>query len=194
MKVYIGPYRSWFGPYQLANLLRHVGVSEDRCDAIGDWLNETWVKGFCEWVESKKKRKIKITIHNYDTWNMDSTLSMIIAPMLRKLQETKHGAPFVDDEDVPLELRSTSAPVLSQDDVDVGVPDDNHFKRWDWVLDEMIWTFTEEEKEHRFGEDVEGPFFKSNGKLLDKEAYNAYHARKQNGFRLFGKYYQALWD
>jgi hypothetical protein len=190
MKVYIGPYRSWFGPYQLANLLRHVGVSEDRCDAIGDWLNETWVKGFCEWVESKKKRKIKITIHKYDTWSMDSTLSMIIAPMLRQLKETKHGSPYVDDEDVPEHLRSSSA-LPKENEWDT---DSNFHARWEWVMDEMIWAFNEEEKEHRFGEDVEGSFFKSNGKLLDKEAYNAYHARKQNGFRLFGKYYQALWD
>jgi acetylornithine/succinyldiaminopimelate/putrescine aminotransferase len=30
--------------------------------------------------------------------------------MLKQLQETKHGAPLVDDEDVPEHLRSTTAP------------------------------------------------------------------------------------
>ena len=46
-------------------------------------------------------------------------------------------APLVDDEDVPEELRSTAAPA-KENDWDV---DENHFKRWDWVLDEMIWAF-----------------------------------------------------
>ncbi len=41
---------------------------------------------------------------------MDYTLSHIVVPMLKQLKETKHGAPFVDDEDVPEELKSTSAP------------------------------------------------------------------------------------
>ena len=29
---------------------------------------------------------------------------------------------------------------------------------------------------------------------FNKEKYDAYHKRKQNGFTLFGKYYQSLWD
>ena len=29
---------------------------------------------------------------------------------------------------------------------------------------------------------------------FDKEAHAAYHERIQNGFRLFGKYYESLWD
>ena len=99
MKVYIGPYRNWWGPYQLANLLQKVGVSDDHCDKIGEWLSDTWVDDLCQWIDSKKKRKIKVRIDSYDTWNADSTLSIIIAPMLRQLKEHKCGAPFVDDED-----------------------------------------------------------------------------------------------
>jgi len=29
---------------------------------------------------------------------------------------------------------------------------------------------------------------------IDKEGLGAHQDRKSNGFRLFGKYYQALWD
>ena len=84
------------------------------------------------------EREEKITIHNYDTWSMDSTLSLIIEPMLKQLKAGKSGAPFVDDEDVPEKLRSTNAPAKENEwDTDA-----NHFKRWDWVLDEMIFTFT----------------------------------------------------
>ena len=57
--------------------------------------------------------------------------------MLKQLKKDKHGAPLVDDEDVPEELRSTSAPP-KENEYDI---DDNHFKRWDWVMDEMIWSF-----------------------------------------------------
>ena len=60
MKVYIGPYRNWWGPYQLANLLQKVGVSDDRCDKIGEWLSDTWVDDLCQWIDSKEKRKIKV--------------------------------------------------------------------------------------------------------------------------------------
>ena len=92
---------------------------------------------FCNWLEKKRNRKVKIHIDNYDTWNMNSTLAMIILPMLKQLKDTKHGAPNTDDKDAPVELRSTSAP-KKEHDYDT---DDNHFKRWDYILDEMIWTF-----------------------------------------------------
>ena len=47
------------------------------------------------------ERNIKVHIDPYDTWNMDSTLSHIILPMLIQVRETKHGSPVIDDEDVP---------------------------------------------------------------------------------------------
>ena len=117
----------------------------------------------------------QITIHNWDTWSMDHTLSYIIVPMLQQLQKTKHGAPNTDDEDVPEKLRSTSAPAKEHDwDTDA-----NHFRRWDWIINEMIWAFTY--KRDNFDS------------LLDKNREDA-QARMSNGFRLFGKYYESLWD
>lgn len=89
------------------------------------------------YTDDDSERQVDIHIDNYDTWSMDHTLAMIILPMLRQLKETKHGAPGVDDSDVPDELKSTSAPP-KENDWDT---DDNHFKRWDWALDEMIWAF-----------------------------------------------------
>ena len=35
MKVYIGEYPSWFGPYQLADLTQKLGVSEGRAFQLG---------------------------------------------------------------------------------------------------------------------------------------------------------------
>jgi hypothetical protein len=119
--------------------------------------------------------------------------------MLKQLQETKHGSPNTDDEDVPEYLRSTSAPA-KEDEHDV---DDNHFKRWDWVLNEMIWAFEQNldtKSEEKFfdhsevTEDKHDIFGQLHKIKIDKEGLDAHQERKSNGFRLFGKYYQGLWD
>ena len=183
MKVYIGPYRNWWGPYQLADLLKHVGVSEGRCFKIGEYLSHTWVNTVCEKIHEKtKKQKIEVRIDKYDTWSMDHTLSYIILPMLKQLRATKHGSPFTDDDDVPDELKSTSVPPKDNEwDLDA-----NHFKRWNWILDEMIWSFEQE-----IDPDADDRFFMGE---YDKEGHAAWQKRKDNGFVLFGKYYQNLWD
>jgi hypothetical protein len=215
MKIYIGPYRDWIGPYQIADKL-FFWLSKDKRFEIGGWMagpdgKDTWLQKVCAWVESHKKRKVKIRIDKYDTWSMDHTLALIILPMLKQLHETKHGAPCVDDEDVPegLGLRSTEAPP-KENDYDI---DDNHFKRWDWVLEEMIqafecknnedwsekyWTGTSKIEWQDSDTEYDGKKCKRMVELGDRkcdwDAYRAHEERNKNGFRLFGKYYQALWD
>jgi hypothetical protein len=133
---------------------------------------------------------------------MDHTLAHIILPMLKQLNWTKHGAPYTNDEDVPEHLRSHMAePKENEWDTD-----SLHFMRWDWIIGEMIWAFEQELKdddEHQFFDDSECGDEKfpwnENGhyvsKLkLDKEGLEAHQKRKANGFKLFGKYYQNLWD
>ena len=139
MKVYIGPYRNWIGPYQIAEkILFWLDKENDRVFNLGERLARiTWLCKFCEWVDSKKKRKIQIRIDKYDTWNMDNTLALIALPMLKQLRNTKHGAPWTDDEDVPEHLRSTAAEPKENE----YHTDSNHFKRWNWIMDEMIWAF-----------------------------------------------------
>jgi hypothetical protein len=198
MKVKIGPYVKWWGPYQLAELVPFV--SEDTKDKIGDFLAKTWVSNICEWFYSKIERKIKIHIDPYDTWNMDHTLALIVLPMLKQLKQTKQGSPMVDDEDVPPELR-------------YGDPkgDDNwvHYK-WEWVLSEMIWAFEtslDDSWEDQFihGEpniewiNIAGTEYsemRQNNKeyWIDEDGIKEYNDRMNNGFRLFGKYYRGLWD
>ena len=120
----------------------------------------------------------QITIHNWDTWSMDHTLSYIIVPMLIQLKETKHGSPNVDNDDVPEELRMPDRWYEENYSIN-GETDEQFFNRWDWVLDEMIWAFTY--KRDNFDS------------LLDENREEA-QARMTNGFRLFGKYYESLWD
>lgn len=220
MKVKIGPYKNWIGPYQIAEILcfwvkkqkDESGFSKkpDWVYNFGSWLahgsveketdkakdfeslmnvsknlKHTKLYKLCEWIESKRKRKIYVKIDKWDTWSMDETLSYIILPMLIQLKKTKHGSPCVDDEDVPDEIKSTSAPP-KENEWDI---DGNHFKRWDWVLDEMIFAF-----EHKINDDWQSKYFDSSYKMVNVEEYEKKLLRIQNGFRLFGKYYQSLWD
>ena len=84
---------------------------------------------------------------------------------------------------MPEKLRSTSAPP-KKNDWDV---DKNHFKRRNWVLDEMIWAFNEIKL------DRDPQFWIKKG-ARDEEKFKAYYDRRKNGLRLFGKYYENLWD
>lgn len=245
MKVKIGKYKSYFGPYQLAEkicfwakpvkdehgfpdrpdwvhkfgeFLAHGSIAPEREVGeefdFGDDRPETWLYKLLLWIDKRKKRRIYVHIDRWDTWNMETTLGYIVRPMLKQLIKTKHGAPWVDDEDVPEELRSTSARELTQEEKDNGHTDDNHFKRWDWVMNEMIFAFESldggenQDWEDQFttgiydfrfkkiSEDgtsqmVHGP---NHTAETDWDGRKAYAERVQNGFRLFGKYYQHLWD
>lgn len=211
MKVSIGPYRRWWGVYQTVNLLQKVGVSEDRCEKIGDWICEnTPAEDFFNWIDGlKPDRKIKVRIDPWDTWSMDHTLSLIIVPMLKQLKETKHGSQMVDDEDVPPHMRHTLK--NGEDDWET---DDRwiHYK-WDWVFNEMIWAFEQIQLDREWeslytiqeGEIDFDDYPEDEGKdctplrwkkefIIDREGLKAHQDRINNGLRLFGKYYQGLWD
>jgi hypothetical protein len=207
MKVWISNYRNhWLSPYTIL----------ERVLFWKDWDNisydEPWVERWSnrlepvckllQWISERVRPRFEyVKLDRWDTWSMDHTLATIVLPMLQQLHDTKHGAPMVDDEDVPEELRSTSAPA-KENEWDT---DDNHFLRWDWVLAEMIWAF-----EQKVTDDDESEFFDhsecgdikdfvkdTNGYLdrsrVDWDGLKRHQERKQNGFRLFGKYYQALW-
>jgi len=194
MKVKIGPYLNFWGPYQIADLLQYVGVSEERCDDLGAWLATTWVNRFTNWIYNNRQRTIKVRIDNYDLWDMDSTLAKIVYPMLLKLKENKPGSPHVDDEDVPENIRSTAAaPKENEYDTDEFWHD-----RWDYVLDEMIWAFEQINKgnwEEEFYTNMDGGVYKKYASdfRIDKEGMMKTQKRITNGLTLFGKYYQGLW-
>lgn len=126
--------------------------------------------------DSDKERDIDIVIHPYDTWNMDHTLALLIVPMLKQLKETKHGAPNVDCIDVPMKLQPTQLEVVRYREE--GETDKNFFKRWDYVIDEMIWAFEQIVDDNN----------------VDLEGFDNHNKRIENGTRLFGKYYRSLWD
>ena len=153
-------------------------------------------------------KKCVVEVGYGDDWNADFTLAVIAAPLLKKVKENKQGAPCVDDADVPEELRSTScAPKENEWDTDA-----NHFKRWDYVLDEMLFAM----QEIANGNENEPPYHTKAGTMefgdVDKKtktgpvifkgwestpeskaANKAYHDRVQNGCVLFGTYFRSLW-
>ena len=123
----------------------------------------------------------------------------------------------VDNEDVPEELRFelTQGQKDNWDDT----VDQKHEARWAYVLDEMIWTFSQ------YGlEDDTAQYYHNVDQLdmiftplgdgkpastlsfnhqkdpskppyyRDQEGLKKHAERKANGRRLFSKYYEALWD
>jgi len=202
VKVYLSKYRyHWISPYTVLEKVffwREIDYDEPIIDKWSDRLAPI-CQGIQKVLDFIHPKINYVKIDRWDTWSMDYTLSHIIVPMLKQLKETKHGSPCVDDEDVPEELKSTSAPP-KENDWDT---DENHFKRWDWALSEMIWAFEQnlsydsEDKffDHAEWDEKEKDFGKNLHKIkIDQVGLKAHQDRKANGFRLFGKYYQGLWD
>ena len=237
MRVFLSkPRDHWISPYTMLDYVffwtdwskcardRRIRSLEEESKYVEhpEWV-ERWsdrlepISRAIQWVWDRVHPPINLVkIDYWDTWSMDHTLSPIILPMLRQLKAAKHGSPFVDDEDVPEELRSTNAPP-KENEYDT---DANHHARWDWVMDEMIFAFNCKvddswedafregdidmlwvpvdvdgnevvKGEHRYFQMKDGP---NNTYKCDYEGMKVVENRIQNGFRLFGKYYQALWD
>ena len=221
MKVYINNYRNhWLSPYTIMEKVLFwkkwtdpdFDLYDDKNEHYIDWLNGPMkVAQKCLDVIHPKVNYVKID--KWDTWSMDSTLSIIILPMLKQLNATKHGAPTTDDADVPEGLRSTDAPPMENE----WDTDENWFKRWDWIMGEMIWAFEQKQPDcdwqHQYYSGVRDTSFRAcewdaDGKALlheqvkgpndtfkvDREGMDKHQDRINNGMKLFGKYYQGLWD
>jgi hypothetical protein len=179
--------------------------------AIFDFLHplvrpiNTW------WREDRTKHYIKV--ENEDVWDASETLAHVIVPVLKKLKEVKHGSPHVKLEDVPDDLKPESGVLMDKN----GNVDDLHHKRWEWVLDEMIWAFEQElidwqnlychnsrqlglefvPKEGTTNSTIKFNYQKDPTKppyYRDRDGEKAHYARMKNGRLLFAKYYHGLWD
>lgn len=181
-------------------------------DVVQDVLNAT-INRFNEW----RGQKIKVRIDPWDIWSMDSTLALVVLPMLKMLKEDKQGAPCVDAEDVPEHLRPTAEELAAYKQN--GATDDKFFERWDWVLDEMIFAFeclvddSWEQLFHTGNVDFKSIPVDKDGNLVDEDdaewfemvrgpddtskfdadGHREFNARIDRGLALFGKYFRALW-
>ena len=208
MKIYTNrPKDNWLSPYTIIEKVifwREIDYDEPFVKNILKYTKLGWFCDKLHTIRSFINRDIKyIKIDPWDAWSLEHTLSPIILPILQELKRVKHGAPFIADEDVPKRLR-VGAKGTGNSDVhklfDDG--DNTFFERYDYILDEMIWTFTQLSMD-----DHEAPFYdhtesskepdlnKSVRKLkVDRKGLKAHNARIANGLRLFGKYYRSLWD
>ena len=208
MKVKIGNYvNRWTTRLHQDYMEKKYGFNQyDSVDQIDHYVEAS--DDMIQWFYNhtinlyldRKKQKMDIRIDSFDTWSMDHTLSPIILPMLKQLKTTQHGAGFVELSDVPKELHGKKLTGAN------GEVDEKHFERWDYVLDEMIWAF-----EQKCRDDWEGDFYeyrevgpeedKQGDSLFglklvweDRKGMKAHQKRMSNGFRLFGTYFENLWD
>jgi len=175
-----------------------VEVLEDCLQTLYNWSVNL--------IADRQKQTVKVHIDKWDTWSMDHTLAPIIHPMLIQLKATNHGAPNVSYKDVPKRLRPSKKQSKAYDKK--GDVDDKHFERWNWIMDEMIWAFEQKlgddgwEQQYYKYEDIpvddkSEDFSERLGLKLvweDNEGREKHQARMSNGFRLFGVYFECLWD
>ena len=157
---------------------------EDAVQRVYNVFNWLWL--------DRRTRKVKVRIDPWDTWSMDHTLAPIILPMLVQLKNSNHiySACKVDNADVPKELR-----VMDESN------DDMFFQRWNWVMDEMIWAFEQKSRDD-WEKDYYGPYIEGeDGKIMsgqfewiNDKGRQKHQERMSNGFKLFGKYFESLWD
>lgn len=221
MKVYLSKYRNhWISPY---TVLEKVLFWKDwdniayETPWVDRWSNR--LLPVCHAVETVLNfvhpKITYVKIDAQDTWSMDHTLAHIVLPMLRQLKATQHGMGKVDDEDVPEPIQSTAPGARDRCEEEWDI--DEHFEaRWNYVLNEMIFAFTCKidetwQDKYRTGEFdwtkapcalddsgkptlykfIEGP---NHTYKCDYDGLRKEQLRITNGFRLFGKYYESLWD
>ena len=152
-------------------------------------------------------RKNHVVCSETDAWEADWTIAQMVLPLLLQVKKDKRGAPVVDDVYVPEELRSTAcAPKENKWDTD-----DNWFKRYEYVLDEIIFAMQEIANDYENEPDMYEKVREMTLSEIDPntmtgeidtglkiiphmEALNKdYHARIQNGLKLFGVFFTSLW-
>lgn len=164
------------------------------------------------------RRKVKIKIDYYDTYNMYTTLAKIIYPMLIQLRDTKHGVPADFAEVGGAEYDSQSSFEFYKDTNSEAF--DEKCNQWDEALNKMIWSFQqladdEWNDKYHHGEiefdfvDTEPMLNPATGKMevmhqmVDKNPNDHWYDvrgvvehqnRIQEGLDLFAKYYMNLWD
>lgn len=166
------------------------------------------------------QRKVQVEIEKFDTWSFDHTMAHIIYPALLQLKATKHGVPSEVVDDVGGEDWSAQSCFDFYKDTH-NESFDIACKRWDVLLDKMIWSFeqlikddynslyhhgTPEydwiETDHQYPNPVTGKL-ENTFQMVDKnpdehwfdsEGLLLHEERMQEGFELFGKYFRSLWD
>lgn len=190
MKVEIGKYRNWFGPYQLAELLCFWAKSEK--DEYGFSCKPKWVHNFGEFLaHGSIKPEVKVgeskSVMDSDrkvTW-LYEILSWIDSKKSRTVKVridpwdsySAYNTLAYVIHPVLIQLKENSQSYFEVDDEDVPEElrrtsgensEDTAIKRHLWVLDEMIFAF-----KHHIDDDWENQFH--TGKL------DTYFVKREDG-------------
>lgn len=204
------PKDNWLSPYTIIEKLFFWREIEYQEPIVQKW--KTVLDPFCDVLHTVRNflfRDINyVKIDKWDTWSMDSTLSPIILPMLKQLKKEKQGCPWTSHEDGPWYYRFQ----LDEEDEHSLSDKEGSYSigRWDWIMDEMIWTFEQLSKdsyddqywfdrgEINWNEPADerglAPVTWKRKYRVDEEGLERHERMIKNGLRLFGKYYRNLWD
>lgn len=233
MRVYIGPYPKWFSTEKLESKWlewRHKKPVWDISESEYTKLDRAVVRVLDAWqtvlnctvnkIQEERNRTEKVRIHDWDIWNADRTMALVILPLLKELKDAKQGTPIVDLEDVPKELHPTKK--QQREFEKTGTTDEKFQQRWDYVLDAMIWSFQEivedlpgedqfvsgesdivwtkvDAQGNEVGDDFDGVAYSRMSRgpndtfKIDSQGLDEYHNRIKYGTTMFGKYFTALW-
>ena len=123
----------------------------------------------------RKNRAEHVHIDHFDVWSLDHTLSRIIHPALIRLKETRHGYPELwEDGMVTSHIWDRQ---LHFDFIDEDVENEYLIKKWNDILDKMIYSFSIIADEDKFYGTEE----------VDWDDV-------QEGLNLFAEHYTSLWD
>lgn len=199
MKVKIGNYPKYWGPYQIAELIlfwipkydeeyNQTKAYDKYVDGLGKLLADTPLDTVCEWIHSKRKKTVKIKTDPWDHWNAGITMAMLCLPILKDLRENRNGIPWTEHADGPWYYRF----LRYEDEYAWDERGSYCDKRWRWIMDEIIWSL-EQIASDRDWEDV---YFKLDDELRewDKEGHLKHQEKINNGLRLLGKYWERMWD
>ncbi len=125
-------------------------------------------------IHIKKNGEVKSKIEWKDIINTDTTLSIVILEILKAYKGQVVGFHNVDNEDVPEQMRTV--PEIFDSYLNISVSEKYKMK-YEYILDEMIYTFDEISKGINYLE-------KYNNEKM---------SRVKNGLRLFSKYFTSLW-
>lgn len=206
----------------LEKLLMKCGHSEDRAYEVISSIVEYIPNKPFELIHKFRQKlpwnRTVIKIDYWDTWSMKSTLAPIILPMLKQLKETKHGIPC-EFADVGGESYASQLCFDFYSQETNQLFNEKAVARWNEVMDKMIWSFEQltidedadteaywepywedmTDEEAKIAKLEKSNLYELIGvdhplKKINVQKMNAYYDRVREGFELFGKYYQNLWD
>ena len=178
----------------------------------------TFVLNSINIFREKISPRVKVKIDDHDIWGMNTDLAEIIYPMLVKFRASTISYPLIDIEDVPKHLRSSNLDSERWDYVvDRMLYSFNHILTEFENIPEIPYCFPHTDLIYKdfgvvcydipqfetlalktsFEDGIEDYFQKRNDNkkyfYCDWSELHRHNDYVQEGFALFGKYYQNLW-